>query len=149
MAWLSAVPDEENRDTRKKVVPKSRYQQLVREDGEEQPAELTFPPLPPHAEYIIELLNEVGPASSNAMGIQGVSWQEIDSWVRQQEIRLSPWEKKLIKNLSDKYAVEYSLSSDKNRPAPYIDVEKLPSRDDVASRLLAAFAALKKKDGED
>ena len=33
------------------------------------------------AEYIIELLHEVGPVGTNGYGVEGLKWTEIQSWL--------------------------------------------------------------------
>ena len=33
------------------------------------------------AEYIVELLHEVGPVGSNGYGVEGLKWTEIQSWL--------------------------------------------------------------------
>ncbi len=109
MAWLNTSRDKSDNRV-------SRYEQMMRdsEHGIEMPELIGNEP------YIVGLLNEVGPATSNGMGIQGVSWLELKSWEHLVGIELESWQASLLYRLSKVYANEYSRSNGEDTDAPYI-----------------------------
>lgn len=107
--------------------------------------------MPPTSEghYLIQLWHNAGTVSSSGMGIGRLTWQEIDGWlgVRDKigDPKLLCWEVEIIRNLSEEYASEYNLASDKKREAPY-QTEDLADLDRaaVANKTKNIFAALRK-----
>lgn len=161
MAWLNATPKDEK---------KSRREQLS-EGGESSPL-LFLPPID-GAEYLIELWHECGTVESHSGGITPLSWKELNqfvenqyttteqAWVdigddaqqlKEQRICLiEPWEIALIKTLSDEYSSEYHQASDRDRPAPYKEIEVSEeeyNRKIVQSKVSGFFSALKKGKNE-
>ena len=57
------------------------------------------------------------------MGISRLTWKEIDSWLNVRakigEPELKDYEINLVRQMSEAYSSEYSLSTDKSHPAPY------------------------------
>jgi len=99
------------------------------------------------AEYLITLLFEAGLVQSNGMGVNALSWSEIESWLRVTQLHLSTWEKLTIKNMSEVYAGELSTATKIDAPAPYTHVDEalIADREMVAAKLKNAFANFKRK----
>lgn len=97
-------------------------------------------PDPGPAQYLIEYLFEVGPASAGEI----VNYQEIDAWCRRSGVNLSGWEAKTIRALSAAYLGEYHAAKDPRRGAPFFG-DHLPDRDEVDRKLRSAFSALKRR----
>jgi hypothetical protein len=92
LAWLHAVPEGSK---------KSRLASYTDDDS----TFLQFPELD-GAGYLVNLLQEAGLIMSNGMGVVPLTWQEIESWLRVTELRLSVWEKLIIREMSEAYAAE-------------------------------------------
>lgn len=107
LAWLAAVPKDDK---------KSRRAQLELSTSQQHLLEL------PDIEYganLLGLWQEAGQVSQGGMGITGLSWSEISSWLQETSTEITVWEKLVIKSMSDAYASEYSAASEKDREAPY------------------------------
>lgn len=131
MAWLHATPE---------GAKKSRRETLL-EGGEGSPL-LTMPELNESA-YIIDLWHEAGTVASGGMGLSPLSWTEIKNWIDAVELDLSTWELLTIKFLSSEYCSEYGLASDKNRAAPFEEIEDI-DREALGSKfknILRGFAS--------
>lgn len=84
------------------------------------------------------------------MGLIGLSWEAIESWVKCQGLEdiVTPWELDVVRKMSRAYAGEFNLASDVRRPQPFIPIEvSQDNRDRVESKLKAIFANRKKKKG--
>jgi hypothetical protein len=57
------------------------------------------------------------------MGLVPLSWQEIESWQRLNNIEFMPWELKVLKAASAAYAHQASISSKADCPPPNKPVE--------------------------
>lgn len=68
-------------------------------------------------EWLISDLFELGPVASGGMGLSGVSWSEIEAWMRATRTRLEPWESRALSSLSSAYASAYSASQDPDQAA--------------------------------
>ena len=114
-------------------------------DFDETSSFLTLPNLD-GAEYLVTLLFEAGLVQSNGMGVNALSWVEIESWLRVTQLNLSVWEKLTIKSMSEVYAGELSTATKKDSPAPYthVDVALVADREMIADKLKNAFASFKK-----
>ena len=76
-----------------------------------------MPPLPlPH---IIERWTEIGMVGSNGMASTPLSWTEISAWQANTYIRLSSWEAKVIRALSQAYVAQARISEDETCPPPW------------------------------
>ena len=76
-----------------------------------------MPPLPlPH---IIERWTEIGMVGSNGMASTPLSWSEISAWQANTFIRLSSWEARLIRALSQAYVAQARISEDETCPPPW------------------------------
>jgi hypothetical protein len=136
LGWLHATPDGSK---------KSRLS-LFKERDEDS----TFIILPEvgSAGYLTRLLSEAGMYSSNGMGAQPLSWQEIEAWLKCTELNLTVWEKLIIKEMSEAYVGEYSQASAKDRSAPYLHVPEEIDRTAVANKVLSAFRSFMRKKPE-
>lgn len=96
------------------------------------------------AGYLLSLLNEAGQVASGGMGITGLTWTEINSWLSTVELSLTTWEKLIIYKMSQAYAGEYSAASDVNRQEPFIQIvaEEEIDRVAVASRIRNVLRSL-------
>lgn len=148
MAWLSAVPSEDTDNTKKKTTDKrSRYTRFVEGGADEFSHSLQMPEVL-GADYLVSLLNEVGPVDTNGMGVTPVGWTEMFHWIELTGLELSPWECLTIRELSQAYATEYSQSSDKNRPPPFSPEVISQTQRDKVSNMLGAFLRSFKKENK-
>lgn len=98
------------------------------------------------AGYIVSLVNEAGTVSSSGMGISGLTWQEIESWLNVTGLSISTWEKLMVFKMSAAYASEYSSATAVDAPEPFakiIDEGEL-DREVVANRIRNILHSLKK-----
>lgn len=130
LAWLHATPRDDK---------KSRKEQLESSTARAHLLEL---PEVGVAGYLLTLWWEAGTVSKNAGGIDGLTWTEIESWVRTVELDLSLWEKLTIKSISDAYANEYSLGSDKDRPAPYCSLPLDFDRNEMGKQVVNVMSSI-------
>jgi hypothetical protein len=84
------------------------------------------------AEFLVLLFYEVGLCGQGANGVVAISWQEIESWKRLTDKRLTTWEAETIKSMSEAYVNEVQAGRDKNRPMPYADVSEIKVKQDKA-----------------
>jgi len=99
-AWLSAKP-EKTETTRRE-----QYKDTVFVGAEPKP----------YAQWLLNVMYEVGLYSPAANGMAPITWGEIKHW---QEITGHwPWLAKVVKRLSSEYVNEYYAASDVNRPSP-------------------------------
>lgn len=66
----------------------------------------------------------MGACSNFGMGQVPLSWQEIESWQRQQGITLRPWELSIIRQASVVYVEQLQLSRKADCPPPGKVVEQ-------------------------
>lgn len=103
--------------------------------------------------YLIQLWHAAGTISTGGMGVARLSWPEIDGWLNVRnkigDPKLLNWEVEIVRQLSEEYAGEYNLASDKDREPPY-QTESLEDLDRaaVASKTKNIFAALRKNASE-
>lgn len=71
--------------------------------------------------YLINILFEVGPAKPLSMGgLVSVDEADIVAWQINRDLRLSAWEAKTIRRLSQVYCNECSEARSPTAPAPYV-----------------------------
>lgn len=109
-AWVNAVPEKQE---------ESRLDVFI-----EQGEDVIWPEV--SAMYLVHYLMEIGPCSSNGMGLIPVSWQEIQAWQEQQGLSLNAWELKIIRMASGAYANQANISSKPDCPPPDKVIEKDP-----------------------
>lgn len=104
--------------------------------------EIPMPEISEAAGYLVALLHSAGVATSTGMGLAGLSWQEIESWARCNDMTriLSPKEYRAIYSLSRAYVGEHAAASKKGAKAPYIKVEPRETKDEVVREMVAAKA---------
>jgi hypothetical protein len=90
------------------------------------------------AGYLVALLHSAGVASVTGMGLAGLSWQEIESWARCNDMVgiLSPQEYKAIYTLSRAYVAEHAAASKKGAKPPYVKVEPKEAKDEVVREMV-------------
>jgi hypothetical protein len=107
--------------------------------------EIPMPELIEGSEYLVAFLHSAGTATANGMGLSGLSWQELESWVRCTDNVgiVTPKDLKILHQLSRVYANESAVASKKGAVAPYIpvleeeDVEEI--RDIVEEKTIDVF----------
>jgi hypothetical protein len=72
-------------------------------------------------EELVEWLYQVGPVTSAGMGMQPVSWQELNSWNQACGHDCTPWELEQIRMLSMAYLDQFTKAEEPSCPAPWID----------------------------
>lgn len=78
------------------------------------------PQMPPHsAPHLIRRLTEIGLTETTGMGPAPLSWREIEAWQRATNVRLAPWEARLMRQLSLEYIGESRRAESENCPAPF------------------------------
>lgn len=122
---------------------KSRLQSYKQQD--ENSSFLKLPDVE-GADYLIPLLYEAGLITQTGMGVGPLTWVEINAWLNTTRLKLTVWEKLMLRQMSEAYASEYNQASDKNRPAPFIFVDESieVDRKQVADKLGSALRSLKK-----
>lgn len=114
LGWLSAVPKPPEGTVRAKAT-EPRHSRL-----EQLQAKKITPQLPPNpAPLITNRLWEIGPVESYGMGSFPISWLAINEWQRATDVRLTPWEARMLRRLSSEYLVEQRKGEDENRPPPW------------------------------
>ena len=105
-----------------------------------------MPELTPGSEYLVAFLHEAGTVSSNGMGLVGLSWAEIDAWVKctNMENIVTPRDLKMIHMLSRMYASEASKASQKGAVAPYVPEVELEEemREVISEAVEDVFAGM-------
>lgn len=86
--------------------------------------EIPMPELIPGSEYLVAFLHSAGTAQATGMGLAGLSWQELEAWVRCTDNIgiVTPKDLRVIHTLSRVYANEHAKASMKGAVAPYIPV---------------------------
>ncbi len=80
-----------------------------------------MPPLGAGA-YLVEILFEVGPCNPVGMGgHQAISDVDLAAWMANQNVILTPWEARTIRQLSREYAAMLSQAVEPNTPPPWVD----------------------------
>ncbi len=89
------------------------------------PLEVNLPEIPGPFIYLKELFFLSGQALQSGMGLIPLTWQELDAFIRVNELDLMIWEKRILRKMSEAYCTESSRATDPMRPAPYT-----PEKDD-------------------
>jgi hypothetical protein len=69
--------------------------------------------------YLVGYLFEIGPVVPAGMGNGPISFSEIDAWVGITGRDLSPWEARILRELSIVYLNQQALSEKPDCPAPF------------------------------
>lgn len=83
--------------------------------------EIPMPEIQSGSEYLVALLHSAGTASTNGMGLSGLSWTELESWVNCTDNKgiVTPSDLRIVHALSRAYANESSKASLKGATAPF------------------------------
>lgn len=119
-AWYSTVPEKSSKPRRSGL------------------AEPIMPPVPWQANYLLEMLFDIGPVMPVGMGNGSISEQELRAYQDNQGIELTWWECSILKMLSREYAAQLSLTG-RNDARPYVS----PAEMDAERRNKVADAMLK------
>jgi len=139
-AWFSAVPEPESRKSGEEAPRKTRAKSITDNGGK-----LLYPPVY-IANHLLEYLWEIGPVEHGGMGMDPVSYREIESWRRGTGIELKPWELRMLRRLSQDYITELNQSAAPDRSAPFGDPYMQFSREIVGKKVSSAMRALAKKE---
>lgn len=78
-----------------------------------------IPQMPPNpVPHVIVRLIEIGITETTGMGPAPLSWREIQAWQSATNVRLPPWETRLIRALSLAYMGESAKAENENCPSP-------------------------------
>jgi len=113
-AWLNTRPKKADGDKSDKSDPEPTRREQLAKEGIAQPA---MPPC--QAEYLLGYLFEIGPAATAGMGEVPITHSEIRAWMLNTGIRLSPWEARTLRKLSQDYVNESHKATQRNCPAPW------------------------------
>ncbi len=116
MAWLQAVPK-----------PPAGSKRAAAEADRPQVSRIAqmkvnkiAPQMPPNPmPHIIAWFIEIGITQSTGMGPGPLSWGELDDWQRQVAVTLSPWEVRLLRQLSVTFISESQKAECENCPSPW------------------------------
>ena len=116
MAWLHATPKPDARSRRGREEPAtarlSRIDDLKRKK--------INPPMPPNpAPHITDWLIEMGLTEAAGMGAVPISSRELAAWQDNTNVRLAPWEARLIRELSKAYLAEGRIAESETCPPPW------------------------------
>lgn len=80
------------------------------------------PDMPPLSglEYLLNLLWEIGPVMTGAMGAGPLTHGEIEAAQRNLGIRLTPWECRTLRRLSIEYLNESSAATKRHARPPWL-----------------------------
>lgn len=70
---------------------------------------------------LVEYLYEIGPYEVGAMGLQPLSWTQIEAWQRTTGIRLDSWEAQQVRKLSFVYLDQHHKAEEPTCPCPWVD----------------------------
>ena len=92
------------------------------------------PPLPSidGYAYMVECLFEIGLVSNNGMGVEAVSFREIEAWSNLCQYALTPWEVLTFRSMSAAYASESRTADSPTAPPPYIELPSDEQREKTA-----------------
>jgi hypothetical protein len=80
------------------------------------------PPMPPlSVPQFFDMLMEIGPVEPAGMGEAPIGWQTIAAWADLTGARVSPWQARLLRDLSKAYLTERVAAEDPVWPAPWVD----------------------------
>lgn len=115
MAWLNATPKPDEGTKRAKSGQGAQISRIdrMKRDG----IQAQMPPNP--APHLISRLVEIGLTEAAGMGAAPLSWREIDAWCNRTSVDLSPWEARLIRQLSVEYLAESRRAESENCPPPW------------------------------
>jgi hypothetical protein len=104
-----------------------------------------MPTITKGSEYLVAFLHSAGTASATGMGLTGLSWQEIEAWVRCADMKdiVTSRDLKTIHTLSRVYAGEYARASQKGAKPPYapaVEIEEI--REVVSEKAENVFEAM-------
>lgn len=77
--------------------------------------------------------------SSNGMGVEPISFTEIDVWSRRCGYALDNWECETLHELSVAYVAELSESKDISAPAPWVGTPSEDDREKIAAKIREIF----------
>lgn len=105
-----------------------------------------MPDISPGSEYLVAFLHSAGTATATGMGLSGLSWQELEAWVRCADMAsiVTPRDLRTVYTLSRAYARESAEATQKGAVAPYVPKVELEeeTRELVASKVEDVFAAM-------
>lgn len=135
---MHAVPKQDEK-SKIKLPQKSRMETL--KDRAPDCPQLELPELEGFS-FLIDYLFEVGPGITNGMGYCGLSFQEIESWLRTTALTLTAWEVLALKRLSSAYVSEYNRADDPKRRPPYVPEGATEKKPDNSQERLAFYKSL-------
>ncbi len=136
MGWLNAVPTPET----KKVAGHDERSRLnrLRDEG----ADVPLPEV--DAPWLVTWLLDAGPIASTPMGAIPLGWQDIEAWARLSGNDPSPWESRLLHEMSRDYLAMLRAGEKIDCPPPWMsEADIQANRDAVARKVGNAFAAFK------
>lgn len=93
-------------------------------------------------EYLLEWLFEIGVSMHTGMGSIPLSWQEISEWGK--DLDLTPWEKKMLRELSTEYVSYSQKASEPDCPQPYFRYISEDQRNAVSKNILSTLRNINK-----
>jgi hypothetical protein len=115
-AWLSATPDPPPKKHPK--APDQPPQKPRRETILASGGEVHLPPVEA-CQNLLDYLFQVGPLMAAGAGAGPVTFGELEAWEHSSGITLAPWQKLLLRRLSDAYLDQSQRATQRDCLAPY------------------------------
>lgn len=94
-------------------------------------------------DYVVTLMHEAGTVIHTGSAAVPLSWEELHYWISLCKMILTPWEIRMVKEMSHAYAAEYSHGIDPEREQPYSEVIAI-DRDAVEAKVLSVLRSFKR-----
>lgn len=94
------------------------------------------------ADYLVQILSEIGEAKLSGDHITAIDWPDIQAWSDVTGANLTPGESITIKGLSSVYVAQYYDSLDPSCASP--NIERLKDREVIAGKIKSLFSMLRK-----
>lgn len=97
------------------------------------------------AEYVIAYWQQCGMAGQGMSGPVGLTAVELNAWEQSMGVELSPWEHKVIREMSRAYVAALHGGEEPDAPPPYGAAVVEVDRAAVSKKVSGAFKSLKRK----
>lgn len=115
LGWLHSVPQPPAGSERAKRAAPNKMSRIDRMKADNVTPQMPPNPMP----HFVEWFFEIGIVDAGGMGPVPLSWRTILDWQDAVGIELSPWEAKLMRDLSVAYVTEKTRGENETCPAPW------------------------------
>jgi hypothetical protein len=140
-AWLHTAPERAKSDKSTEPNPtRIEKMRLDRKDPDFQPE---MPPVECGG-YLLTYFWEIGPVMPGGMSSAPITHFEIAAWAALVDIRLQPWEARLLRSLSREYLAQCRLAEKATCEAPWKPEDHQVDKNAVAKSMREAIRAMAK-----